>query len=422
MSIDISTAPAPGAKPAAAHSRGHGHGKAEQEKAGAFTQLLSGKARQAPAESGHTQAKPAVPSAAKWQARENAQWRVFDAMKNGGRGDAADETDAADPEIAADTEGQAGQAAMLFGHQVKIATAPSGGDHAKEGTDAAKGMVAREGGEQAGSVDVPAQPARKRPAAEGAQSRAAEPLPAGAGEARLSPAALPAAAREDAADASAPKTGIAAPAPQEAAAERGGRVQEREPSGDRAAPKVTVVSVQTTPVPAASVAGPALSPTSASFVQSLGAADGLPRYVSEAGVQGGSQDAKPLTTLKIQLHPVDLGTVTAQLSGDSEKLSIEVHVENQEAHHRLQSDGDAIVKALRGMGFDIDRITIQQAPQTAASPGGGSNRENAFAAPDQRAGDGRGQQARQESSGRGYEQGRNQGGGDRGEARGGVYI
>lgn len=491
MSIDISTAPAPKTKEAVSHNRAHGpvRAKGEQEETKAFASLLSGKAASpfseeaghADAEVGAPQAKAAQHGATKWQAREHAQWRVFDAMKKGGEGEAADRPQAEDEEVAALVDGQVRQVAVPFGHPMKAAPAPSERGNAKAGAVAADASLQPErkrsvaGGapaphaasgngrsmptgaraardEAAGAPPAP-KPAESIPAASEAVLKNAARVPAqvperqaAANDVRPVSAGPVRAGRDEAADAPAPKparassaaetgSGRAARAPERAtehgpehAAERApvravDREPEREPAGERAAPKVTVMSVQTAPAPAAPAA-PGLSPTSAAFVQSLGSAEGIARYASETAMQGGAQNApKPVTTLRIQLNPIDLGTVTATLSGDGDKLSIEVHVENHEAHHRLHSDGDAIVKALRGMGFDIDRITVQQAPQTGASPGGGANRENAFAAPDQRAGEGRGQSGRQDS-GRGYEQGRNQGGsGDRDEARGsGVYI
>ena len=70
--------------------------------------------------------------------------------------------------------------------------------------------------------------------------------------------------------------------------------------------------------------------------------------------------------LKIQLHPVELGVVTAHLRTVGEQLSVELKVDNHEAYHRLSADSDAIVKSLRSLGFDIDRVSIQQ-PQAAAT-------------------------------------------------------
>src|SRR5690606_19355410 len=48
------------------------------------------------------------------------------------------------------------------------------------------------------------------------------------------------------------------------------------------------------------------------------------------------------------------------------QLSIELTPENQEAHRRLSSDADAIIKSLRSLGFDIDKVSVLQ-PQIAAT-------------------------------------------------------
>jgi chemotaxis protein MotD len=70
--------------------------------------------------------------------------------------------------------------------------------------------------------------------------------------------------------------------------------------------------------------------------------------------------------LKIQLHPLELGVVTAHLRTVGEKLSVELKVDNHDAYNRLSADSDAIVKSLRSLGFDIDSVSIQQ-PQAAAT-------------------------------------------------------
>jgi hypothetical protein len=83
------------------------------------------------------------------------------------------------------------------------------------------------------------------------------------------------------------------------------------------------------------------------------------------------------------------------------------------------------VKVLRGMGYDIDRITVQQAPSTAAPAGGATNREDAFTAQDGRSGERQDQSWRQESGQRHDQNARSNSGGsgDRDETRGGaVYI
>ena len=71
-------------------------------------------------------------------------------------------------------------------------------------------------------------------------------------------------------------------------------------------------------------------------------------------------------SLKIQLHPAELGMVTATLRFAGEQLSIELKVENHEAYRRLSSDSEAIVKSLRDLGYDIERVSVLQ-PSIAAS-------------------------------------------------------
>ena len=131
-------------------------------------------------------------------------------------------------------------------------------------------------------------------------------------------------------------------------------------AAERGEMKVTVVSSQVSPAPAAPTAGPAVSSTGSAFATTLQAQGALPQHVAE-GLLLDAQPAmyRPVTTLKIQLHPAELGMVDVKLVGSGDQLSIEVQVENSEARHRLTTDSEAIVKALRGMGYDIDRITIQ---------------------------------------------------------------
>lgn len=86
-----------------------------------------------------------------------------------------------------------------------------------------------------------------------------------------------------------------------------------------------------------------------------------------AGVQNGSPVAAPTHILKIELHPAELGGVTANLRLVGEQLSIELKPETYEAHRRLNSDSEAIVKSLKSLGFDIDKVTILQ-PSIAATP------------------------------------------------------
>jgi flagellar hook-length control protein FliK len=136
-----------------------------------------------------------------------------------------------------------------------------------------------------------------------------------------------------------------------------------------------------------------------------------------------------MTTLKLQLHPAELGNVTVKISGTGDEIAIEVQVENTEARQRLASDSDAIVKSLRGLGYDIERVSVQQiapasnAGQQQTATGGG--RGDGFAAFEQRGGErGQNQQGNANPGGRenGQERVASQAQADRGSAAGTVYI
>ncbi|RVA71756.1 flagellar hook-length control protein FliK, partial [Mesorhizobium sp. M7A.F.Ca.CA.001.11.2.1] len=73
-----------------------------------------------------------------------------------------------------------------------------------------------------------------------------------------------------------------------------------------------------------------------------------------------SSVAVPTHVLKIELHPAELGMVTANLRLSGEQLSIELKPETHDAYRRLSADSEAIVKSLRGLGFEVDKVTILQ--------------------------------------------------------------
>ena len=133
------------------------------------------------------------------------------------------------------------------------------------------------------------------------------------------------------------------------------------------AAKVSIIAEQAAPAPAA----PALSANAAAIVNAVGAESGwrAAAHLSSALLSEGQNNAQPMRELKIQLHPLELGVVTAHLRTVGEKLSVELKVDNHEAYDRLSADSDAIIKSLRSLGFDIDSVSIQQ-PQAAATSGG----------------------------------------------------
>jgi chemotaxis protein MotD len=142
---------------------------------------------------------------------------------------------------------------------------------------------------------------------------------------------------------------------------------------------VTVMSEQSIPAPAGNGAN------STAGALALDIASAAPRHVAAATsvqqLQNSASSTPGAQVLKIQLRPVELGMVTANLHLAGEQLSVEIEVENNEAYVRLSSDREAINSALRGLGFDVDRVTILQ-PQSAntRADGGASS---GFASRDQ---------------------------------------
>jgi chemotaxis protein MotD len=67
---------------------------------------------------------------------------------------------------------------------------------------------------------------------------------------------------------------------------------------------------------------------------------------------------KVLNTLKIQMHPIDLGTVTATLRLKDDELHVELKVETGDAFRQLSDDQGAMVKALRAQGFAVDQVSV----------------------------------------------------------------
>jgi chemotaxis protein MotD len=91
------------------------------------------------------------------------------------------------------------------------------------------------------------------------------------------------------------------------------------------------------------------------WAASLNATGGLSQ--SEAAATG-----KVVNTLKIQMHPIELGLVTATLRLHGEELVVSLQVETGEAYRQLTDDKDTIVRALRGQGFAVDQVTVQLSP------------------------------------------------------------
>jgi chemotaxis protein MotD len=137
-----------------------------------------------------------------------------------------------------------------------------------------------------------------------------------------------------------------------------GNGAERHPSAS-----VNVVAERSFPAPAA-------HPPSRT---TAGVIDALSAMGTQAPASALSPPPHPVTVahsihvLRIELHPAELGMVTASLRMSGEQLSIELKPETAEAYRHLSRDSDTIVKSLRKLGLDVDGVTVMQ-PSIAAQP------------------------------------------------------
>lgn len=144
------------------------------------------------------------------------------------------------------------------------------------------------------------------------------------------------------------------------------RARETREVGDRRTDLRPTVDQKAQPAPLAQ--GPLA--TGAPVVEAL-AANPVPvaavHRVVAANVHAG-QTAASVQTLKIQLQPVELGVVTANLRMTGEQLSVEIEVESAEAYNRLSGETDAIARALRSHGIAVEEVVIQAPQIHAAAP------------------------------------------------------
>lgn len=122
--------------------------------------------------------------------------------------------------------------------------------------------------------------------------------------------------------------------------------------------RIEVVSERSFPAPAQNP----MSQAAAAVIDAINTDRGLRQAVSTtpATPQATASVAGPAHILKIELHPAELGMVTASLRLSGEQLSIELKPQTHEAYRRLASDSETIVKSLRGLGFEVDKVTILQ--------------------------------------------------------------
>ncbi len=181
------------------------------------------------------------------------------------------------------------------------------------------------------------------------------------------------------------------------------------------------------------------SGSAASFAGAIARGGALGRYAAQAAaasMPGAPAGSVPVQSLRIQLRPIELGAVTANLKYVGKQLSIDVEVETSDAQRRLSSDSGDIVKSLQSLGFQVDKITVRQVQPHAQAQaqamhrdasaggfaGGQGNTPFSMSGHSERNSGGR-----QHNSENGYENGSEQGVGtvqpaSESRTRGGVFI
>ncbi len=67
---------------------------------------------------------------------------------------------------------------------------------------------------------------------------------------------------------------------------------------------------------------------------------------------------KVVNTLKIQIHPMTLGTVTATMRLAGDELTVDLAVETMAAYRQLSDDQKGLVESLRAQGFAVDQVSV----------------------------------------------------------------
>lgn len=118
-----------------------------------------------------------------------------------------------------------------------------------------------------------------------------------------------------------------------------------------------------------------------------------------------SSQGKVVHTLKLQMTPIELGSVTATLRLSGEELSVQLTVDNPAAYRQLSNDQSDILKALRAQGLVVDQVQVnmQLAPADRSADSGQNSSQN--------------QQSSQQAGQQAFQSG-NQGGSERQQQRG----
>lgn len=98
-----------------------------------------------------------------------------------------------------------------------------------------------------------------------------------------------------------------------------------------------------------------------------------------------SSTGNVVNTLKLQLNPHDLGSVTATLRLSGETLNVHLTVENHAAYRQLSDDSSGMIEALRSQGFSVDQVTISVASTTQSDTSSQQQQQSGQSAAQQQA-------------------------------------
>ncbi len=121
-----------------------------------------------------------------------------------------------------------------------------------------------------------------------------------------------------------------------------------------------------------------------------------------------SSTGSVVNTLKLQLTPDHLGTVTANMRLQGDELSIHLTVHNAAAYRELSDDSRPMLEALRAQGFNVDQVTVSLSsasdPNSNSSSGQPQANSNSQGQQQQLQRDG--EAGRQQAQGQGQSSGR----------------
>ncbi len=90
--------------------------------------------------------------------------------------------------------------------------------------------------------------------------------------------------------------------------------------------------------------------------------------LANAAAQAGA--GKVVNTLKIQMHPIELGLVTATMRLQGEELTVELKVHTGVAYKQLRDDQSQIIESLKAQGFNVDQVSVVFAPDRSDQASG----------------------------------------------------